>query len=107
METGIIIAFGFWGLNEGSTTMTKIAFCILTPVIGFGFWGLVDFHQMGKWAEPLRCTQEILISALAAFLLYQAGAFLYSYILILLSILYHLLIYVNGERLLKKKTAIQ
>jgi hypothetical protein len=36
------------------------------PLVGFGFWGAVDFHQAGRFAEPLRLIQELAISALAA-----------------------------------------
>ena len=104
LETGIVLGFGYWGFRQGNTTTWKFIFSILAPLIGFGFWGLIDFHQFGKWAEPLRCTQELLISALAALLLYTSGAHVYSYVLMILSIVYHLLVYISGERLLKKKT---
>lgn len=104
MEIGVVVGFGYWGFHQSDTMKWKIILCIVVPLIGFGFWGLVDFHQFGKWAEPLRCTQELLISALAAFLFYQAGAPIYGYALITLSVVYHLLIYLNGERLLKKAT---
>ena len=66
METGIVVALGFWGYRAGSGPAAKIALMIAVPLIGFGFWGTVDFHQAGRLAEPLRLTQELVISGLAA-----------------------------------------
>ena len=73
MELGIVLAFGYFGYRTGTSTAQKILFCLMCPLIGFGFWGLVDFHQMGNLAEPLRLIQELLISGLAAFGLYLTG----------------------------------
>ena len=39
METGIVLALGYWGYHAGSSKGLKILFCIATPLIGFGFWG--------------------------------------------------------------------
>ena len=102
METGIVLALGYWGYHAGSSKGLKILFCIATPLIGFGFWGLVDFHQFGHFSEALRLIQELIISGLAAFALYTTGAHLPGLILGIVSSVYHMLVYINGDRLLKR-----
>jgi Protein of unknown function (DUF2568) len=101
METGIMVAFGYWGYHAGSSTGTKILFGIGAALIGFGFWGLVDFHQAGKNAEKFRLIQELVISGLAAVAWYAAGQHILGLALALLSIVYHILVYASGEKLLK------
>ena len=72
MEAGIVVAFAIWGYHAASGVMA-IVLAIAVPVLGFGFWGAVDFHQAGTMGEPLRLTQELVISGLAALALYAAG----------------------------------
>ena len=103
METGIVAAFAFWGYNTGNGTGMKILLCAVAPLVGFGFWGAVDFHQAGKSAETMRLLQELLISGLAAYALYDAGQELLCWLLAAISILHHVLVYASGQKLLKKE----
>jgi len=101
MELSIVLAFAYCGFQTGQNTGMKILLAIAAPVVGFGFWGAVDFHQAGKLAEPLRLLEELIISGLAATALIVAGLPLFGVALGLISIVYHGLIYLSGERLLK------
>jgi len=101
METGIVLAFSFWGYQTGSSLALKILLAIFSPLIGFGIWGAIDFHKAGELAEPLRLVEELLISGLAAYLLYLTGQHFLGLTLGLLSITYHLLVYISGGHLLK------
>ncbi len=74
---------------------------IEAPILGFGFCGMVDFHQVGSIAETLRLLEELIISGLAAFILYIAGQNLSGFILVIVSIIHHTLDYMLGEKLLK------
>lgn len=103
METGIVVAFGYWGFQLGHSTFVSMILCILVPLVGFGFWGLVDFHQFGKNAETFRLIQELLISGLAASAFYFSGQVLFAWILAFLSVIHHLLVYITGKRLLTNK----
>jgi hypothetical protein len=96
METGIVVALGFWGYHVGG-----VALMIAIPVVGFGLWGSVDLHQAGRLAEPMRLAQELVISGLAALAWYAAGHHAAGIALGGLSILYHALVYATGARLLK------
>jgi hypothetical protein len=101
METGIVLALAYWGYQIGKNPVMKISLGILAPLIGFGFWGAVDFHQAGRMAEPLRLIEELLISGLAAFALYKVGEPTLGWAFAALSIIYHVLVYLSGGRLLK------
>ncbi len=84
METAIVVAFGFWRYHTGSSTR-----------------GAVDFHQAGRLAEPLRLTQELVVSGLAALAWYAAGYHAPAIALAALSLVYHTLVYATGAQLLK------
>jgi hypothetical protein len=101
MEMGIVLALAYWGYQTGSNLGTKILLGIIAPVLGFGFWGVIDFHQAGSMAEPLRLIEELVISWLAAFALFVVGQPALGWTLGLLSIVYHTLVYISGGRLLK------
>jgi len=101
MELGVVLALGYWGYQTGESTGAKILLAIGAPALGFGFWGLVDFRQAGRLAEPLRLTQELLISGLAALGLYVAGQPALAWALALVSIVHHALVYLLGGKLLK------
>jgi hypothetical protein len=101
MELGIILALGYWGFQTGSSGGTKIILGIGAPLMGFGFWGLVDFRNAGPFAEPLRLTQELVISGAAAWALYSTGAHEWGWALGLLSLVHHGLVYFTGQTLLK------
>jgi hypothetical protein len=60
---------------------------------------------MGTLAEPLRLAEELVISGLAALAAYAAGAHALGWALALLSIVYHTLVYLTGDRLLKERGA--
>ncbi len=102
METGIILAFAYWGYHAGESTTLRIIFAILVPAAGFGFWGAVDFHKTGRMAEILRLVQELFISGLAAVMLFFAGQHTAAWILGTVSVVHHTLLYLNGDRLQKK-----
>lgn len=102
METGIVVALAWWGLEAGDSTAAKLLLGICAPAVGFGFWGAVDFHQTGRAGEPLRLTQELTVSALAALAWYSAGQQVLGLALAGLSVVYHALVYLSGERLLKE-----
>ncbi len=101
MEAGVVAAFAYWGVHTGSNVGTKVLYGIAAPAIGFGFWGAVDFHQAGRYAEPVRLIQELSISGLASVACYSAGRHRLGIALALLSIVYHALVYASGTRLLK------
>lgn len=103
METGIVLAFAFWGYKTGDSTGTKILWAIITPIVGFGIWGAIDFHQMGRMAEPLRLIEELVISGVAAFALYSVDQHALGWSFAALSLLYHVLVYLSGGRLLKNQ----
>lgn len=100
MELGIVIGLGYWGYQVGSTLLMKIVLAVLTPLLVFGFWGLVDFHQAGSLAEPLRLLQELVICGVTAVALYTVGQHALGWAMGLLAIIYHALVYLSGERLL-------
>ena len=102
MEIGIVTAFGFWGYRVGNSTLMKILLAIAVPMAGFGFWGAVDFHQLGSAAEFVRLVQELILSILAAFAFYISGLHTLAWILFVLSAIHHSLIYILGDRLIKK-----
>ena len=103
METGIVVGLAYWGFQTADGSIAKIGLAIGAPVLGFGFWGLVDFHQAGRAAEPLRLVQELVISGLVALALWSAGQPLLGLLLAVLSVVYHALVYATGGRLLKSR----
>lgn len=103
METAIVAAFAAWGYHLGSATVGRLLLAIAIPVIGFGIWGAVDFRQAGRLAEPLRLTEELLISGLAAALWYATGQHRPGIALAAVSVTYHGLVYLSGDRLLKHR----
>lgn len=102
MELGVVFGFGYWGVHAVTGTAGRLALGIGAPLLGFGFWGLVDFHQAGAAAEPLRLAQELLVSGLAALALYSAGQHAAGWGLAGLSVAYHALVYASGGRLLAR-----
>ncbi|MFZ0455324.1 MAG: YrdB family protein [Ignavibacteriaceae bacterium] len=101
MEIGIVAGLGYWGFHTTKGSIIKIILAIGTPAIIFGFWGLVDFHKAGKFSESLRLLQELIISGATAFALYSAGQHLFGWILALLSIVHHILVYLIGDTLVR------
>jgi Protein of unknown function (DUF2568) len=99
LEVGVVAAFAYWGFHVGHTTSARVLLGIGAPVVGFGFWGAVDFHRSQR-AEMLRLMQELVISGLAAAACYAAGRQALAIALATLSIVYHLLVYASGARLL-------
>lgn len=104
MELGIIVAFGYWGYQAGSSPVVRVGLAIAAPMLMFGFWSVVDFHQAGRLAEPLRLIQELVISGLAALALFASGRPTFGWALALVSILHHALVYLLGHRLIKPQT---
>ncbi|MFN2198857.1 MAG: YrdB family protein [Anaerolineales bacterium] len=103
MEFGIVAAMSYWGYQAGSSPLSGVILAITAPLIVFGFWGLVDFHQAGRMSEPLRLVQELVISGLAAAALFITGQPALGWTLGVISIIYHGLVYLSGETLLKQK----
>lgn len=101
MELGIVAGLASWGFEAGGGMGSKILLGIAAPVVGFGAWGAVDFRRAGRYAEPLRLTQELLISGLAALAWYAAGEHALGWALAVLSLVHHALVYLLGQRLLK------
>ena len=103
MEFGIVAAMGYWGYHAGTSFIIKILLAIMAPLIVFGIWGLVDFHQAGRLAEPLRLVQELLICGLVVAALYTAGQPAFAWAFGLIAIAQHGLVYLLGDTLLKKR----
>lgn len=103
METWVVAGFAWWGYRTGPTPPTSVLLAIAAPVIGFGIWGAVDFHQLGRAAEPLRLVEELVLSGLAAVGLFVVGQPVLGVGLVLLSLVYHVLVYAQGSRLLKPR----
>jgi len=103
MEAGVVAALAYWGVETAGSTAAAIVLGIGAPVVGFGFWGAVDFHQAGRFAEPLRLVQELAISGLAAAAWYAAGRHVAGVALAALSLLYHASVYASGQRLLERE----
>lgn len=101
METAIVLALAWWGVDTAGSAAGKIALGIAAPFAGFGFWGAVDFRQAGRFAETLRLIEELVISGLAAVAWYTAGQHALAWALVALSLIYHGLVYATGDRLLK------
>ena len=99
LETGVVVALGFWGYHDGGGTAARIGLVVAAPALGFGLWGAVDFHQAGRLAEPAttragardlgRCCRSRGISPASHGLGIALGA---------LSLVYHLLVYLAGGR---------
>ena len=101
MEIGIVAGLGYWGFQAGHGIALKIILSVCIPLIIFGFWGLVDFHNAKKFSEIFRLIQELIISGIAAVALYFTAQHTLAWILALISISHHLLVYLIGDTLLK------
>ena len=101
MEAGIILALGYWGYCFGRGPGMKILLSIVVPALVFSFWGLVDFHQFGYASEALRLLQELLVTVLAAIALYSVGFHTLCWMMAIISIVHHTLVYATGDKLLK------
>jgi Protein of unknown function (DUF2568) len=107
MELGVVLALATWGYHVGNGTGAKIAFAIAAPAVGFGFWGAVDFRGAGRLGEPLRLAEELVISGGAAVAWYVAGRHALGIALAALSLVYHVLVYASGARLLRPRAAAE
>jgi hypothetical protein len=105
MEFGVVLGFGYWGYHVGARRASKVALAIGTPLVGFGIWGAIDFHQFGRRGEGLRLLEELFLSGLAAVALWMAGQAWLGAALAVLSVVYHVLVYATGHRLLKHAPA--
>jgi hypothetical protein len=103
MEAFVVGGFAYWGVHVGGTTWSKILLGIAAPVVGFGLWGAIDFRQAGRYAEPARLAQELVLSGLAAAAWYISGLHGVGIALAALSLVYHALVYASGARLLKPR----
>ena len=103
MEAGVVGALAYWGSHTGGTTAQSTALAVAAPVVGFGIWGAIDFHQLDRFAEPLRLLEELVISGLAALGVYTAGQHALAGALAALSVAYHALVYLQGDRLLEAR----
>jgi Protein of unknown function (DUF2568) len=107
VEAGVVLGLGYWGFQTGSSAVSKSALAIGVPTVAFGIWGVVDFHQAGRWAEPLRLIQEFAISGLAALAVFSAGQPALGLVLGVATVVHHALVYLLGDRLLKGAAAGQ
>ena len=103
MEFGIVAGLAYWGYHVGKGTLAGVSLGIAAPLMLFGFWGLVDFHEAGSMAEPLRLAQELIISGAAAVSLYTVGQHVLGWTLGLISLIHHILVYLLGGTLLKER----
>lgn len=103
MEGGIVAALAYWGAHAPGSTGASVALAIAAPVLGFGIWGAIDFRRAGRYAEPLRLAQELVISLGAAAALYATGQHSLGVALGSLSIAYHALVYATGATLLGRE----
>jgi Protein of unknown function (DUF2568) len=101
MEAGVVAAFGYWGYRHGGGALSRTVLAIGVPAIGFGIWGAVDFHQLGRLAEPTRLVEELALSGLAAIALWMVDQRMLGVALGAVSVVHHLAVYATGERLLK------
>ncbi len=101
LEVGVVAGLCVWGYSLGSIPGTRAALAIALPAVGFGLWGAIDFRNAGRAAEPLRLTQELVISGLAAAAFAAAGHIGFGIALAVLSLAYHALVYACGARLLR------
>jgi hypothetical protein len=101
MEIGIVAGLAYWGYHTGGTTGAQVLLAVVAPLIGFGLWGAVDFRWAGRLSEPLRLLEELVISAAAALAWYASGRHELGLGLAALSVVYHVLVYVTGGRLLE------
>ena len=106
METGIVGALGYWGYHIGPSAPAKAVLAVAAPAVGFGVWGLVDFRHAGRYAEALRLAEELAISGLAVAALYVSGRQALAGVLAGLSVVYHGLVYLRGDRLLEHDPSI-
>jgi hypothetical protein len=100
MESGVVAGLAYWGAHTGDGT-GAVLLAIAAPALGFGVWGALDFRFAGRYAEPLRLVEELIISGGAAAALYIAGQPGLGIALAGLSAGYHILVYCTGERLLR------
>lgn len=98
MELGLVCGFAYWGLHVQGAVLAALA-----PAVAFGFWGTVDFHRAGRAAEPLRLSQELVLSGLAAAGFYVAGSHGLGWGLAAVSLAHHILVYATGHRLLERR----
>lgn len=103
MEVGVVGGLAWWGYATGTTPGSRIVLAIGAPVVGFGIWGAVDFHRLGRAGEPLRLVEELVISGLAAAGLIVSGQAVLGIVLATVSLVYHVLVYAQGSRLLKPR----
>lgn len=101
MEAGLVAALAYWGYAAGHSQTMKWILCIGAPVVVFGVWGYFDFRNVVRHPEPFRLALELILTGLAVYALYIAGAGGLGMALALLSIVHHVLVYVLGETLLK------
>jgi hypothetical protein len=101
MEAGVVIGLAWWGYDAGTAAWSRLALAVAAPTVGFGIWGTVDFRRAGRWAEPLRLIEELVISAVAAVAWYIAGQHALGVALAAVSVVYHVLVYTSGSRLLE------
>ena len=100
LEVGVVAGLAYWGVHAGQSTSAQVLLGIGAPLGGFGFWGAVDFHR-SRHPEVLRLMQELVISGLAAAACYAAGGHALAFALATLSVVYHVLVYASGARLLR------
>lgn len=105
MEAGVVLGLVDWGIYAGGSVGLKVVLAIAAPAVVFGFWGLVDFRRLGNAAEWARLTQELAITALVALALMAAGAPIFGWVLLAVSVMHHILVYATGDRLIKETPA--
>jgi hypothetical protein len=102
MEAGVVLGLGYWGYHTGGSTGMRFLLAIGAPALVFGFWGFVDFRWMGRTAEGVRLLQELVITAAVGYALISTGQYVLGWGMIGISVVYHTLVYLLGDRLVER-----
>lgn len=102
VEIGLVAGLGYWGSHTGTTTTGSALLALAAPTIGFGIWAAIDFHQLGRWAEPARLLQELAIAGWTVLALTAAAQPALAATLAATAAIHYLLVYALGNRLLDR-----
>ena len=74
LELGLFFIVGFWGFQQGQTTITQYAFAVVLPLIAIVLWGIFAAPKSSnRLAFPVRLIFEMGLFTLASVLLYTTG----------------------------------
>ncbi len=102
VEIGLATGLGYWGWHTGTDTWQSWGLAVAAPAVGFGIWGAVDFHQLGRYAEPARLLEEVGLAGLTVIALAAAGRPGPATAFAGISLAHYVLVYAVGNRLLDR-----